>query len=442
MLNIVIHMGKKAAEIIKRDHNVFLNTSMLDYNFVLKGGDGDFVYDIDGKKVIDFTSFIGVYNLGINSNEAVRTAIKKQIDVMMHGAFNEFYSELPIQFGEALIKMFPKGFGRIFLSNSGTEAVEAAIKYAKYFTRRQYTIAFYRAFHGRTMGSLAMTSSKNIQRSHFGPFTGVMHAPYVYPYRCPFKHREGEECGPEYIDYIRENILKREAPPEEVASIIFEPIQGEGGYIVPTKSFVTGLRELADEFGIALIDDEVQAGYMRTGKFLALDHFGVKADIYAMAKAIGAGLPLAATVVKSGFGDVPEGVNANTFGGNLAAVAGAYESLKYIQKNQKTLEHDIKSKGAHIMKRLEDMKDRYEMVGDVRGLGLMIGVELVKDKKSKIYATTERDTILKIALDNGLLLLPSGESTVRILPPLTISKNSIDKGLDILEAAIRKVNPR
>jgi 4-aminobutyrate aminotransferase len=435
-------MGKKADEIIRRDHKVFLNTTMIDYNFVLKGGEGDFVYDIEDRKIIDFTSFIGVYNLGINSTRAVRNAIKKQIDVMMHGAFNEYYSELPVQFGEALIKMFPKGFGRIFLSNSGTEAVESAIKYAKYFTKRQYTVGFYRAFHGRTMGSLAMTSSKYIQRSHFGPFTGAIHAPYVYPYRCPFKHEEGEECGEEYIDYIRENILKREAPPEEVASIIFEPIQGEGGYIVPTKSFVRGLRELADEFGIALIDDEIQAGYMRTGKFLALDNFGVKADIYTMAKALGAGLPMGATIVKSDFGDVPEGVNANTFGGNLAAVAGAYESLKYVQRNQKTLEHDIKAKGTRIMKRLEEMKERYEMVGDVRGLGLMIGMELVKDKKSKIPATKERDEVLKSALESGLLLLPAGESTVRILPPLTISEASIDKGLDILENSIRKMRPR
>jgi 4-aminobutyrate aminotransferase len=434
-------MGKKADEIIRRDHQVFLNTTLIDYNFVLKGGEGDFVYDVDDRKIIDFTSFIGVYNLGINSNAAVRNAIKKQIDVMMHGAFNEYYSELPVQFGEALIKMFPKGFGRIFLSNSGTEAVESAVKYAKYFTKRQYTLAFYRAFHGRTMGSLGLTSSKYIQRSHFGPFTGVVHAPYVYPYRCPFKHREGEECGQEYIDFIRENVLKREAPPHEVASIIFEPIQGEGGYVVPTKSFVKGLREIADEFGIVLIDDEVQAGYMRTGKFLALDNFGIKADIYTMAKAIGAGLPMGATIVKSDFGDVPEGVNANTFGGNLPAVAGAYEALKYVQRNQKTMERDIKAKGAHAMKRLREMEDRYEIVGDVRGLGLMIGVEFVKDKESKAYATKERDEILKAALDGGLLLLPSGESSIRIIPPLTISKGSLDKGLDILEGAIKKVAP-
>ncbi len=435
-------MGKKADEIIRRDHKVFLNTTMIDYNFVLGGGEGDFVYDVEGKKIIDFTSFIGVYSLGINSNAQVRNAIKKQIDVMMHGAFNEYYSELPVQFGEAFIKMFPKGFGRIFLCNSGTEAVESALKYGKYFTKRQYTLAFYRAFHGRTMGSLSLTSSKYIQRSHFGPFTGVIHAPYVYPYRCPFKHREGEECGEEYIDYIRENILKREAPPHEVASIIFEPIQGEGGYIVPTKSFVRGLRELADEIGAALICDEVQAGYMRTGKFLALDNFGVKADIYAMAKGLGAGMPMGAVIVKSDFGDVPEGVNANTFGGNLAVVAGAYEALKQIQRNQKKMEHDIKAKGAHIMKRLEEMKERYEIVGDVRGLGLMIGLELVKDKKSKIPASKEREKILKIALDKGLLLLPAGDSTIRVLPPLTISKGSIDKGLDILESAIRGVSPK
>jgi 4-aminobutyrate aminotransferase len=435
-------MGKKADEIIRRDHRVFLNTTLVDYNFVLKGGEGDFVYDVDGRKVIDFTSFVGVYNLGINSNDRIRSAIKRQVDVMMHGAFNEYYSELPVRFGEALMKMFPKGFGRMFLCNSGTEAVESAVKYAKYFTRRQYTLAFYRAFHGRTMGSLGLTSSKYIQRSHFGPFTGVVHAPYVYPYRCPFRHREGEECGEEYIDYIRENILKREAPPDEVASIIFEPVQGEGGYIIPTRSFIRGLRELADEIGAALIDDEVQAGCMRTGKFLALDNFGVKADIYTMAKALGAGLPMGATVVKSDYGDVPEGVNANTFGGNLAAVAGAYEALRYIQRNRRRLEREVKEKGRHIMKRLEEMKERYEMVGDVRGLGLMIGMELVKDKRGKVPAERQRDKVLRVALDKGLLLLPAGESTVRIIPPLTISRGSMERGLEILESSVREVDPR
>lgn len=431
-------MGK-AEEIIKRDHKVFLNTTMIDYNLVLKGGEGEFVFDVDGNKIIDFTSFIGVYNLGVNSTRKVREAVKRQVDVMMHGAFNEYYSELPVKFGELLIKFFPPGFGRMFLSNSGTEANEAALKYARVFTKRQYILSFYGAFHGRTMGSLALTSSRTIQRKHFGPFGGVVHAPYVYPYRCPFKHDDIEECGEEYIEYIRNNILRREVPPEEIAAIMFEPIQGEGGYVVPTKSFIKGLREIADDFGIALIDDEVQAGYMRTGKFLALDNFGVKADIYTMAKALGAGLPLGATVVKNSYGDVPEGTHANTFGGNLAAVAGAYESLKEVHANKGKLEADILHKGKMVMKRLEQMKEQHEMVGDVRGIGLMIGMEMVKDKESKVHATKERDELLRVALKKGLLLLPAGESTVRIIPPLTISKESLERGLDILEDSLKTV---
>lgn len=432
-------MTKKHDEIVRRDHKIFLNTTMIDYEFAVGGGEGDFVYDVDGRKVIDFTSFVGVYNLGVNTNARIREAVKRQIDVLMHGAFNEYYSELPIKFGEALIKMFPPGFGRMFLSNSGTEAVEAAVKYAKVFTKRQYVIAFYGAFHGRTMGSLALTSSKNIQRAHFGPFVGTVHAPYAYPYRCPFKY-EGKDCGKAYIDYIKDTILKREVPPNEVAAIIFEPIQGEGGYVVPPTSFVRGLREIADEHGIVLIDDEVQAGYMRTGRFLALDNFGVKADIYAMAKALGAGLPLGATIVKSSFGDVPEGTHANTFGGNLAAVAGAYESLKYIQSNRKRLGNSIRKKGHIVLKRLGEMKERYEMVGDVRGIGLMAGAELVDNKKNKVHAAKQMDEVLKIALGKGLLLLPAGESTIRILPPLTVSEASLEKGLGILEESIKQVS--
>jgi len=434
-------MTKKHDELVKRDHKIFLNTTMIDYEFAVEKGEGDFVYDVDGRKVIDFTSFVGVYNLGVNTNARVREAIKRQIDVLMHGAFNEYYSELPVRFGEALIKMFPPGFGRIFLSDSGTEAVEAAVKYAKVFTGRQQVLAFYGAFHGRTMGSLALTSSKSIQRAHFGPFSGVIHAPYAYPYRCPFRH-DGDDCGEAYIDYIRDTVLKREVPPDEIAAIIFEPIQGEGGYVVPPKSFVRGLRQIADEHGIVLIDDEVQAGYMRTGKFLALDNFGIKADMYSMAKALGAGLPLGATVVKSGFGDVPEGTHANTFGGNLAAVAGAYESLKYIQSNKKRLEESIRRKGRMVLKRLEEMKEAYEIVGDVRGIGLMAGAELVEDKKRKVHASKERDEVLRIALGKGLLLLPAGESTVRVLPPLTISESSLEKGLDILEESIKQVATR
>jgi 4-aminobutyrate aminotransferase len=432
-------MGKRSDEIIRRDKNVFLTTTRQSYNMVVDHVEGDYVYDADGKKYVDFTSFISVYNMGLNANKGIREAIKKQTDKLIHPAFTEFYSELPVRFGESLIKMFPKGFGRLFLSNSGTEANEAAIKFARIFTKRQYIIGFYNAFHGRTLGALGITSSRYVQRAHFGPFPGIIHAPYADPYHGPFRH-DGERCGYECVDYIRDTILRKEVSPEEVAAIIFEPVQGEGGYIIPPKSFIKGLRELADEHGILLIDDEVQSGYMRTGKFLALDHFGVAADIYAMAKSIGGGIPMGATITRTSLGDLPRGAHSNTFGGNLLAVAAAQESLRYLKANMQAIERDVASKGNYVRKRLAEMKDSYSIIGDVRGLGLMIGVEFVKDRQSKKPAIQERDAILNEAAKRGLLMFSAGESVIRIMPSLTISKNSLEKGLGILEDSMRAVD--
>ncbi len=429
-------MGKKSDDIIKRDRKIFLTTTREDYNIVVDSGSGDHVFDIEGNRFVDFSGFIATYNLGVNGNAEIRNAVKKQVDKLMHAAFTDFYSELPVLFGETLLKMFPGGFGRMFLSNSGTEANEAAIKFSRMFTRRQYILSFYNSFHGRSIGSLGMTSSKVVQRAHFGPFSSIIHAPYPYPYRCPFNH-EQHKCGEDYIEYIKEYILKREFAGDEIAAIVMEPVQGEGGYVVPPKEFVTGIRKLATQNGILLVDDEVQAGYMRTGKFLALDNFGVKADIYTMAKALGGGLPLGATIVRHSLGDIPYGSHASTFGGNLASVAAAYASIKHVINNRKQLESGIKSKSSLFFKRLREMQEKYDMMGDVRGLGLMIGVELVRNRKTKEPAIEERERITKAAFKNGLLLLPCGESTIRIAPPLTISEYSINKGLDMLEAAIR-----
>ena len=416
-----------------------MTTTREPYNFVAERGDGDFVYDIDGNRVIDFSSFVGVYNFGINSSISVRNAIKRQMDKLMHAAFTDYYSELPVDFAELFIKQFPAGFGKIFLSNSGTEANEDAIKIARYNTRKHYLIGFYGAFHGRSLGSLSLTSSKVVQRAHLGPFSEVIHAPYPNPYRCIFGHDDDpEECGRAHIDYMRDHILKREAAAGEIAAIFFEPIQGEGGYIVPPKSFVKGLRELADDNEILLVSDEIQAGYMRTGKFLALDNFGVKADIYTMAKSIGAGMPMAATIANSKLSDMPQGKHSGTFAGNLAIVAGAYEQLKHVSKNKRKIEMEVKEKGRVAMKRLQEMRNDYEIVGDARGIGMMLAIEIVKDKKTKIPDPKSRDAILKTALDNGLLALGCGDSSVRILPPLNIAKSSLEKGLDILESAIRK----
>lgn len=436
---MVVSSSKKASDIIKRDKKIFLTTTRASYNFVADHGEGDYAYDINGKRLIDFTSFISTYNIGVNGNQEIRQAVKKQLDKLMHAAFTDYYSELPVLFGESLLKMFPNGFGRIFLSNSGTEANEAAIKFAKIFKKRQYVLAFYNSFHGRSMGSLGLTASKAVQRANFGPFNGIIHAPYPYPYRCPFNHAL-HQCGEDSVEYIRNYILKKEVKPEEVAAIVFEPIQGEGGYIVPPKGFFKELRKLADEHGMLLIDDEVQAGYMRTGKFLALDNFGVKADIYTMAKALGGGLPLGATVTRSSLGDIPQGSHASTFGGNHASVAAAFSSLKYVTRNKKELENAVKRKSSIIFKRLNEMQQRYDIIGDVRGIGMMVGVELVKDRRTKEYATKERGKIVNSAFNRGLLLLTCGESTIRIIPPITISESALERGLDIFESAIKDVS--
>ena len=436
----MIKITKDMEKVMERDGKVMFSMKRVPYPFVADHGDGDYVYDIAGNKFIDFTSFISVYNLGEDGRVGSRKAAKAQIDKLMHAAFTDFYAELPVRFAEKLVTMFPKGFGRVFFSNSGTEANEAAVKFARMFTKRQYVIAFYGGFHGRTYGSLGMTASSTVQRSHFGPFNSVIHAPYPYPYRFPYG--DADECARFCISYLRDTILERDVAPDEVAAIMIEPIQGEGGYVVPPKLFMTELRKLASEHGILLIADEVQSGYMRTGKFLALDNFGIEADIYTMAKALGGGLPLGATIARSSLGDIPRGAHGTTFGGNLPEIASAEAALDYVKRNMKSLQANVKKNGKMIMDRLNEMKNDYEIVGDVRGMGMMIGVELVKDKKSKTPAIRESDDVLVEAFRNGLLLLPCGKSSVRIIPPITSTKSDLTKGLDIFEDAIKKVDAR
>ena len=418
-----------------------LTTTRVPYPFVPASGAGDIVTDISGNKFIDFSSFISVYNLGVNTNASVHTAVKKQIDKLSHAAFTDYYGELPVEFAEKLVKMFPQGFGKVFFSNSGTEANEAAIKFSRLFTKRQYTLSFYNSFHGRTLGSLSLTASRLVQRQHFGPFNSTIHVPYAYCYRCPWG-KEYPSCGMACIDYIKKYPLREEVPPNEVSAIFMEPIQGEGGYIVPPKEFVKEIRKIATDNGMLLVADEVQTGYLRTGKFLALDNFGVEADIYTMAKALGAGLPIGATITRRSLGDIPAGAHANTFGGNLISIAAANASLDYLVKNKSSLEAAIKRNNKIILKRLERMKEEYELVGDVRGLGMMMAIELVRSKKTKEPAIKEREAILMCAFENGLILLPAGLSTIRIIPPLTVSIENLEKGLNILEDAIKKASHR
>ncbi len=430
----MITINKKIKDILNRDSKVMLRTTREKYPFIPASGGGSHVYDVAGNKFLDFSSFISVYNLGVNANIHVRNAVKKQVDILMHPAFTDFYSELPVEYAEKLVKMFPQGFGRVFFSNSGTEANEDAIKLAKLFTDRKYLISFYNAFHGRTMGALALTSSKTVQHAKYGPFSGVVHTQYPDCYRSPLE----EDCWGACIDNIKDNILGRELPPDEVAAVFIEPIQGEGGYIVPPIEFMKQLRKLTKQHGILLVDDEIQAGFMRTGEFLAMDNFGIEADIYTMAKSVGGGLPIGVTVSRKSLGDVPAGAHANTFGGNLLAIAAANASLDYVKKNMHELKKGVKDKGKYVMKRLNEMKEKYEIIGDVRGIGLMIGVEFVKDRKTKEYAAKERDEIIENCFYNGLVLLPAGISTIRIIPQLEISMHDLDHGLNILENAIKQ----
>ena len=437
----MVKIGDRTRRVIARDKKVFLTTTREVYPFVADHGNGDFVYDFEGNKFLDFSSFISVYNLGVNGTPEIRKAVIEQAGKLMHSAFTDYYAELPVEFAENLLKLMPSGFGKMFLSNSGTEANEAAIKFSKLFTNRQYLMAFYNAFHGRSTGSLALTASKIVQREHFGPFSDTVHVPYAYCYRCPLKQTY-PDCGFACVDYIKKYPLSKEVSGKEIAAFVFEPVQGEGGYVVPPMDYFKEIKKLADDYGMLLIDDEVQAGYMRTGKFLALDNFGIKADIYTMAKAVGGGLPLGVTVASTSLGDIPSGSHATTFGGNLVSIAAANASIKYILGNKQKLSREVVQKGALIMKRLMQMKEDYEMVGDVRGIGLMIGMELVKDKKTKVPAVKEREGILNDLFQSGMLVLPSGESSIRLIPPLTISYENLEKGMDLLESAIAKASKR
>ena len=437
----MVKIGDRTRRVIARDKKVFLTTTREVYPFVADHGNGEFVYDFEDNKFLDFSSFISVYNLGVNGTPEIRKAVIEQAGKLMHSAFTDYYAELPVEFAENLLKLMPSGFGKMFLSNSGTEANEAAIKFSKLFTDRQYLMAFYNAFHGRSTGSLALTASKTVQREHFGPFSDTVHVPYAYCYRCPLKQTY-PDCGFACIDYIKKYPLSKEVSGKEIAAFVFEPIQGEGGYVVPPMDYFKEIKKLADDYGMLLIDDEVQAGYMRTGKFLALDNFGIKADIYTMAKAVGGGMPLGVTVTSTSLGDIPSGSHATTFGGNLVSIAAANASIKYILSNKQKISREVVQKGALMMKRLVQMKEDYEIIGDVRGIGLMIGVELVKDKKSKVPAVKEREGILNNLFQSGMLVLPAGESSIRLIPPLTISYENLEKGMDLFESAIAKASKR
>ena len=323
---------------------------------------------------------------------------------------------------------------RVSFCNSGAEAVEGAFKLARWATGRQKIVAFYGSFHGRTMGALSLTARKAVQRAGFGPLIpGVVHAPYPNCYRCPYG-KEPDSCAVECVQFIENTLLKTVSPAEETAAIVVEPVQGEGGYIVPPRKFLDELARVAKQNGILLIFDEVQSGMGRTGRMWAAEHFDAVPDIFAVAKGIASGMPLGATVARADLMTWPPGAHASTFGGNPVCCAAALATIALLEEE---LVENAARMGAYLMDRLRDWPARFPVVGDVRGLGLMIGIELVRDQRTKEKAPELRDRVLDLAFQAGLLVLGAGDNTIRLSPPLVISRDQCDFAIETLEKCLK-----
>jgi 4-aminobutyrate aminotransferase len=346
----------------------------------------------------------------------------------------DFYYEPQVRLAEEFNAIAPFGGSkRSFFSNSGTEAIEAAIKLAKYSTKRYGMIAFLGSFHGRTLGALSLTSSKAIQRKGFGPMLpGVFHANYGNCYRCPVGLKP-ESCQAECLDFLEHQILMHLVAPDEVAGVVVEPIQGEGGYVVPEPKFHQRLREITKQHGILLIADEVQSGMGRTGKMFAIEHFGVEPDIVAVAKGVASGLPLGVTTARAEVMDWPPGSHASTFGGNPVSCAASLATIKLLKDS---LMKNATEVGAFMIDRLRELQQKHQIIGDVRGRGLMIGIELVRDRVTKERATTERDQVVDACYHRGLLVLGAGKNAIRISPPLVLTKEQAATAVKIIDEAL------
>ena len=428
--------GDKAKKIIERDHKV-LATSTKTLPVAVKRGKGSFIEDVDGNIFIDFTCGVGVTNLGHCHDELIKR-VKEQLDILWHFAGTDFYYELQVTLAEKLTKIMPGKFEKkVFFTNSGTESNEAALKLARQATDRKEFIAFLGAFHGRSFGSLSLTASKVVHKEKYFPFMpGVLHIPYAYCYRCPYK-LEYPACDFWCVKILEEIYFQNLLPPDDVAALFVEPIQGEGGYIVPPIDYYAQLRKIADKYGFLLIDDEVQAGFGRTGKMFAVEHYNIEPDVISCAKGMGSGLPIGAIIFNSKYDFKKEGSHSNTYGGNLITCVSSIATIEIIEKEN--LLNRAQKLGEVVKKYLNEMKDKYSIIGDVRGLGLMWGIELVKNRKTKEYANEAAKKVQELCFKNGLILLTCGRSTIRLLPALTIEENILISGLNILENAIKKV---
>jgi 4-aminobutyrate aminotransferase len=428
--------GPVAGKLIEMDREFVSPSYTRIYPLVAHSGQGVWIRDPDGNTFLDFTAGIAVCATG-HCHPHVVQAIKDQADRLLHMSGTDFYYTPQIMLAQKLALLSPMpGGSKVYFGNSGAEAVEAAFKLARWHTRRELNLAFFGAFHGRTMGALSLTASKTIQKKHYNPMVpGITHIPYAYCYRCPHNLCY-PTCGTACVRWVEETLFRTTMPPEEVAAIFVEPIQGEGGYIVPPPEFHQELFAIARKYGILFVVDEVQSGMGRTGKMFAIEHFGVSPDIMALAKGVASGMPLGAMVARAEIMDWEAGSHASTFGGNPLSCQAALATIELLQNG---LMANAVLRGEQLMAGLREIQKSVECIGDVRGMGLMVGVELVKDRVTKERAGDWRNQVIRKAFLKGLLLLGCGENTIRFCPALTVDSEEIDVCLEIVAECLREI---
>ncbi len=432
--------GPNGRSIIERDLVALSPSYTREYGLVVDHADGSEVWDVDGRRYVDFMAGIGVLNVGHRHPKVVE-AVRAQVDKFWHICLSDFYYPNAVELAEKLQAIAPiDDDSRVFFSNSGTEAVEAAIKLAMYKTGRTRFVGFLGGFHGRTLGALSFTASKAVQRANYLAGVKVFHVPYPNAYRPVLVQQPGEGHGDAVINFLEEQLFRTTISPHDVAAILVEPIQGEGGYIVPSPHFLPRLRELCDRYGILLMVDEVQSGIGRTGKWWAVEHEGVEPDVVCFAKGVASGLPLGGIIARKDVMDWKPGSHGSTFGGNPIAVAAATATLDVIA--EEGLLAQAAKTGQFMIDALAEMEMRHPSIGEVRGRGLMVAAEFVKDRESKERAVELRNHVIQSAFREGLLLLPCGSNTIRFIPPLNITRELVEEGLHIFEEALTEAEAK
>jgi 4-aminobutyrate aminotransferase len=428
--------GPKAKQVLVGDRKFVSPSYTRPYPLVMKRGRGAMVEDVDGNTFLDFSAGIAVCSTG-HAHPEVVAAIQKQAAEFIHMSGTDFYYPQMVELARKLADSVPgKAPRKVYFGNSGAEAIEAAMKVSRFHTKRDKFIAFYGAFHGRTFGALSLTASKVTQRRGFSPLVpGVTHVPYGYCYRCPY-NLTPQTCSIDCGTFLRDVVFKTTVPPEEVAAIFVEPVLGEGGYVIPPIEFLQELKSICEDYGILFVADEVQSGMGRTGKMWAVEHFGIEPDILCTAKGLASGMPIGVMIARADLMNWPPGAHASTFGGNPVSCAAALATIKllegqYIQNAARM--------GNYLLEKISDWPTTHPLVGEVRGLGLMIAIELVRDKNTRVKAHEERDRLLQEAFKRGLLILGCGENVVRMMPPLLINQRQADVAVDIIEEVLTRI---